>query len=301
MSEVKTAVLMPPTHLPSAGRGDSYLKITPPSGWSALNLREVWKFRDLLLALAGRDVKLRYKQTALGILWVVLQPLIAAGVFTFVFGRVAQLPSDGIPYFPFSYAGLLGWNLFSNTLTKSSGCLVGNSQLISKIFFPRLVLPLSTVPSVLIDFVVALAMMIVLLFVYHLPPQVGFLLFPVWTLMLLMLAIGVGLITAALTVSYRDVQYILPVVVQILLYGSPVAYGLSYALSRVPDHHHLKMIYLMNPLCGPLEAFRASLLGTPWPPELPMSLLYAGIASVVMFFIGSYSFKKMERKFADVI
>jgi lipopolysaccharide transport system permease protein len=299
LSDVETAVLMPPTHPPTAGRVDAYLKITPPTGWSALNLREVWRFRDLLLALAGRDVKLRYKQTALGILWVILQPLMAAGVFSFVFGRVAQLPSNGIPYFLFSYAGLLGWNLFSSTLTKTSACLVGNSQLISKIFFPRLVLPLSAVPSVLIDFAVAMGMMIVLMFIYHCSPNAGILLFPVWMLMLLMMALGIGLITAALTVSYRDVQYILPVFVQILLYGSPVAYGLSYALTRIPGN--LQFLYLMNPLCGPLEAFRASLLGTPWPPQLAWSLLYSGVASVWIFFVGAYSFKKMERKFADVI
>src|SRR5688500_2828913 len=129
-----------------------YLVIRPRSGWAALQLRETWQFRDLLFVLAGRDLKLRYKQTALGVAWVILQPLMAAGIFSFVFGSVANLPSDGVPYFIFAFAGLLGWNLFQNVLTKSSGCLVGNSQLISKVFFPRLVLPLSTVPSVLVDF-----------------------------------------------------------------------------------------------------------------------------------------------------
>src|SRR3954471_1424141 len=135
------------------------LKIRPSRGWSALALAETWQFRDLLFSLAGRDLKLRYKQTALGVIWVVLQPLMAAGIFAFVFGKVAKLPSDGKPYFLFSYAGLLGWNLFSNTLTKTSTCLVGNSQLISKVFFPRLVLPLSTVPSTMVDFGVATVMM----------------------------------------------------------------------------------------------------------------------------------------------
>ena len=185
---------------------------------------------------------------------------------------------------------------------------MGNSQLISKIFFPRLVLPLSAVPSVLIDFVVAMGMMIVMIAIpfkgadglpHHVAPGLQILLVPVWMLMLLMLSLGIGLVAAALTVSYRDVQYILPVVVQILLYGSPVAYDLSYALTRIPPH--FQFLYLMNPLCGPLEAFRASLLGTPWPAQLSGSLVYSGIASVFMFFVGAYSFKKMERKFADVI
>ena len=143
---METAVAESPTK--SSGGSFSYLKIVPPSGWAALKLHDVWRFRDLLMALASRDVKLRYKQTALGVIWVVLQPLIAAAVFAFVFIRVAQLPTDGVPSLLFMYVGLLGWNLFSGTVTKISVCLTGNSQLISKIFFPRLVLPLSTVPSV---------------------------------------------------------------------------------------------------------------------------------------------------------
>jgi lipopolysaccharide transport system permease protein len=230
-----------------------YLSIRPTSGWAAINLRELWQFRDLLLSLAGRDVKLRYKQTALGVIWVVLQPLLAAGVFSFVFGKVAKLPSDGLPYFLFSYAGLLGWNLFNNTVTKCSTCLVGNSQLISKVFFPRLVLPLSTVPSALIDFAVAICMMVVLMAIYHVPPTPALLLLPLWMGVLILLSLGIGLWTAALSVSYRDVQYILPVFLQILLYASPIA----YSLAAVPSN--LRIYFLINPLSGPLEAFRWSL------------------------------------------
>src|SRR4051812_37354539 len=151
---------------PSAGAPKPSLSTRPSSGWINLNLRETWQFRDLLLSLAGRDLKLRYKQTALGVIWVVLQPLMAAGIFSFVFGKVAKLPSNGVPYLLFAFAGLLGWNLFSNTLTKASACLVGNSQLISKVFFPRLVLPLSTVPSTLVDFGVAAGMMAILMVIY---------------------------------------------------------------------------------------------------------------------------------------
>ena len=270
-----------------------YLSIKPSSGWINLNLREMWQFRDLLFSLAGRDLKLRYKQTALGVIWVVLQPLMAAGIFSFVFGKVAKLPSDGLPYFLFSYAGLLGWNLFSNTLNKCSGCLVGNSQLISKVFFPRLILPLSSVPSVMIDFLVAIAMMGVLMIIYRVPPTFATLLLPVWMIMLLMLSLGIGLCTAALTVSYRDVQYILPVFMQILLYASPIA----YALSAVPTE--LKALYLLNPLSAPLEAFRWSLLHSTPPPV--GSLLYSALLSVAVLFIGAYTFKRMERQFADVI
>lgn len=269
------------------------LKIRPTSGWAALNLAETWQFRDLLFTLAGRDLKLRYKQTALGVAWVVLQPLLAAGIFSFVFGAVADLPSDGVPYFVFSYAGLLGWNLFNNILSKSSGCLVGNSQLISKVFFPRLVLPLSTIPSSLVDFGIALALMAGLLATYGIAPGWGILLLPVWIALLIMLALGIGLVTAALTVSYRDVQYILPVFLQMLLYASPIAYAVSVVPAR------WRGVFFLNPLAGLLEAFRWSLLGrghpSPWP------LAYAAAVAAGVLLLGAFSFKRMERKFADVI
>ena len=239
---------------PPADFSEPHLILKPPSGWSALNLRDVWQFRDLMMELAARDIKVRYKQTALGAIWIILQPLLAAGAFTFVFGKVANLQSDGIPYFIFSYAGLLGWNLFSNTLGKTSGCLVGNSHLISKIFFPRLVLPLSVIPSVLLDFFVAGAMMIVLMAYFHVRPTPALLLLPVWMLMLLLLSMGIGLCTAALAVTYRDVAMVLPVFTQILQYASPVA----YALSRVPVKYD--RFYLWNPLAGLLSAFRWSWL-----------------------------------------
>lgn len=269
------------------------LIIRPSRGWSALNLKEVWQFRDLLMTLAGRDLKLRYKQTALGIIWVVLQPLMAAGVFSFVFGKVANLPSDGVPYLLFSFAGLLGWNLFSNTLTKTSGCLIGNSQLISKVFFPRLVLPLSAVPSALVDFGVATGLLVVLMAVYRVAPGWTLLLAPVWIGVLLAIAMGIGLIAAALTVSYRDIQYILPVFTQILLYASPVA----YAVSAVPAN--LRVFYYVNPLTAPLEALRASILGRPMPGMGGMAWSIA--AAVGVMGVGMMAFKRMERRFADVI
>ena len=269
------------------------IKIRPSTGWAALNLPEIWQFRDLLLSLATRDLKLRYKQTALGVIWVVVQPLMAAGVFSFVFGKVARLPSDGVPYLLFSFAGLLGWNLFSNTVTKCSGCLVGNSQLISKVFFPRLILPLSTSPSVLVDFAVAAGMMAVLMCFYGVTLGWGILYLPVLMALLLMLALGIGLCTAALAVSYRDVQYIVPVIIQILLYASPIA----YSVSAVPER--LRAVYQLNPLSAPLEAFRASLLHTSWPSA--SSLASATVICALVFLLGLYSFKRMERQFADVI
>jgi lipopolysaccharide transport system permease protein len=272
---------------------EPFLIIRPTRGWAALNLREVWQFRDLLFTLAGRDLKLRYKQTALGVIWVVLQPLMAAGIFSFVFGKVAKLPSDGVPYLLFSFAGLLGWNLFSNTLTKTSSCLVGNAQLISKVFFPRLVLPLSSVPSAMVDFGVAAGMMVVMMFVYRVAPGWELVLAPVWLVMLLMIAMGIGLCTAALSVSYRDVQYILPVFVQILLYASPVA----YSVAAVPAN--LRMFYYANPLTAPLEGLRGAILGGAmrgWP-----GAAWSAGAAVGLMGVGMMSFKRMERRFADVI
>lgn len=271
-----------------------YLTLRPSRGWTALNLHEIWAFRDLLSSLAGRDLKLRYKQTALGVGWVVLQPLMAALIFSFVFRKVAGMPSEGVPYFPFAFAGLLGWNFFNNVLTKVGACLVGNSQLIAKVFFPRLILPLSSVGSALVDFAVTAVIMGVLLGIYRLAPGTGLLLFPVTLLMLTAIALGIGLWAAALTVSYRDVQYILPVGLNLLLYGSPVA----YPLSRIPTEWRT-LYLLLNPLAAPLAAFRASLLGTPLPPAWSL-VVSAGLAAGGLA-AGTFAFKRMERSFADVI
>lgn len=270
-----------------------HLSIRPPGRWSPLALAEIWRYRDLFVTLAARDVKLRYRQTALGITWVILQPLLAAAIFTFVFGRVARMPSDGIPYMVFAYAGLLGWTAFNSTLTKSSACIVQNSQLVSKVFFPRMILPLSTVFSTLIDFAVALGVMAALMAWYGVAPGWGVLLLPVWLALLIALAVGLGLYTSALMVSYRDLQYAIPVMVQMLLYASPVA----YAVSAVPAS--VRSYYFLNPLAGLLEAFRWSLLGhgqLQW-----QYVAYAAAVTAVTFVWGAYSFKRMEQRFADVI
>lgn len=269
------------------------LKIRPPRGWAALALSDVWVYRDLLVTLAERDIKVRYKQTALGVIWVVLQPLIGAAIFTFVFGRVARMSSDGVPYMVFSFAGLLGWNAFNSTLTRASASVVDNSRMVSKIYFPRLILPLSTIGSASIDFAVSGVVMIVMMFIYHVHAGWPLLLMPVFLLLLFMAAIGVGLYTSALMVSYRDLQYALPPFMQFLLYASPVA----YAASSVPAS--LRSIYYLNPLAALLEGFRWSILGTGQPQA--SALVYSVAVVIVVFLIGLFSFKRMERKFADVI
>lgn len=266
-----------------------HIKLRPASGWQALNLAQVWQFRDLALAFAGRDIKLRYRQTFLGIAWVIFQPLMAAGIFSFVFGRIAKLDTN----FIFSYVGMLGWNVFSTTLTKSSGCLVQNAGLISKVFFPRLILPVSVVFSTLVDFVIAFMMLFVMAFFYRIHPATELLLMPVWIVLLLALATGFGLFTSALMVSYRDVQYILPVLTQFLLFASPI----GYSVAEVPLRY--RNLYDLNPLVGLLEGFRWSLLGGSMPDWT--SVGYSAGVTVFVLVGGAFAFKKMERQFADVI
>lgn len=281
-----------------------HLVIRPSSGWQSLDLGRLWHYGDLLVTLAQRDVKLRYRQTALGVIWVILQPLVAAGIFSFVFGAIAGLPSEGVPYIVYSYAGLLCWNAFSGTLSKTSGVLVQNAHLVSKVYFPRLILPLSTLLSTLVDFGVALGMMAVLMVFYGVAPGWGLLLLPLWLLLTLMLAVGVGFYTSALMVSYRDVQYVIPVLTQLLFYASPVVYSIGSALARLADNAPAvtrwgTLFFTVNPLSGLLEGFRWSLLGQgqmPWG-----AVAYSAIFSLMVFVGGAFAFKKMERKFADVI
>ena len=270
-----------------------HLTIKPTAGWQAINIAELWQFRDLLTTLAQRDVRLRYRQTALGALWVVLQPLMAAIIFTVVFSRIAHLPTDGLPALAFMFSSMMAWTVFSSTLGKVSGCLVGNANLVSKVYFPRLVLPLSTILSTLLDFAVSLVMLVAIMIFYRIVPGWGLLLLPVWLVLMLLLAVGIGLFTSALMVTYRDVGYILPVVTNFLFYASPIAYSLSI----VPPH--LQLLFTVNPLSGLLQAFRWSLLGDG---TLPLGMVaYSAVFAVSIFVLGAFSFKKMERKFADVI
>lgn len=277
--------------------------VAPPSNWVALDLKELWQFRELLLTFGWRDLKLRYRQTFLGVAWVILQPLFGAGIFSFVFGNLAKLPSDGVPYFLFSFASMMGWNAFQTSLTKSSMCLIGNANLVSKVYFPRIALPFSTVLSALVDFSVALPVLGILILVcshvrpdYHFALTWKILLVPVWLLVLLMLAQGIGLFCSALTVQYRDVQYIVPVVVQFLLFGSPVNYSTARIMDKSPLVQH---IYFLDPLAGLITAFRACLLGTH---ELYWGYtLYAVAVTLVILVAGAFSFRRMEQRFADVI
>jgi lipopolysaccharide transport system permease protein len=254
----------------------------------------VWRARDLWLTLSVRDVKVKYRQTALGATWVVLQPLLGAGIFSFVFGRVAKLPSGGVPYFVFSFAGLLGWNVFNSTVTTVSESLVSNSSLVSKIFFPRLILPLTSALATTINFVVSLTMMAILWW-YYLGTFSGLrlLALPAWFLLVLTLALGIGLFAAAVMVTYRDVRQIIPAGLNLALYISPVA----YSTAAVP--HSLRTIYALNPLVGILDGFRWSLVAHAT--MEPTRALYAFGVAIVLLVAGAVAFARMERKFADVV
>jgi lipopolysaccharide transport system permease protein len=274
---------------PAAAPAATPLVLKPTSGWSALQLREVWQFRDLLFTLAGRDLKLRYKQTALGAIWVVLQPLAAAGILNFVFGTVAGMSTS----FATTLAGTTAWSLFANTLGKTSGCLVGNSHLISKVFFPRLILPLSSIPSTFVDFLAGMVMLGGLLAFTGPVPTPALMLLPVWIALLLMLSLGMGMFAASLMVTYRDVGYVLPVVMQLLMFGSPVA----YSADKVPEKW--QMWYQLNPVTPLMQGFRWSLVGEAAPDWWFVAV--AGALSVAAMLLGAFSFKRMERRFADVI
>ena len=276
-----------------------YLVIRPPVGWAALDLRELWLFRDLLFTLAGRDLKLRYRQTALGVAWVVLQPLLLSGVFTIIFSVIARLSTDGIPGFVFSFAGMMGWTVFSTMISKGGTSLVGNAHLVSKVYFPRLALPLSIVFSTLVDFAIMLAIMAVLMAWYRIVPGIEVLLLPLWIFLFLALGTGLGLIAGALTVSYRDVQYVLPVLVSFLQLASPIAYATT---TPKPLPAWLFPWYMLNPLAGLLEASRWSLLSHGGTLVVHWGYVeYAAAMSIAVLVVGMALFKRMERRFADVI
>ena len=270
--------------------------LKPQSGWAVLDLREIWQFRNLLLTLAARDLKLRYRQTALGPVWVVLGPLLSAGVLSFVFGKIANLPSEGVPYFLFLFAGQQAWNVFNNTLGRIGGSLVGNAHLVSKVYFPRMVLPLSTIFSTLVDLGVALALLVVLMIVLHVAPTAALLLLPVWLILLLAFAMGIGLIIAALTVTYRDAGGFIAPLLSAMMYLSPVL----YSVTAMPQSlRPFLPFYYLNPMASLIQGFRWSLLGTSAPPW--GYVVYAAVLSFAVLAAGMFAFRSMERKFADVI
>lgn len=266
--------------------------IEPKRSWVALNLRDLWNYRDLFYILTERDIKVRYKQTILGAAWAIIQPLFTMLIFSLFFGRLAGIPSDGVPYPLFAYAGLLPWIFFSNALTASGNSLVGSSNLITKVYFPRMIIPIASVAAGLPDFLIAFGFLIVLLFYYGVGVTANILMLPVLVVLLALLAVGVGMWMSALNVKYRDIRYALPFLIQLGLFGSAI----MYPLSIVPEKW--RWVMALNPAAGLIEAFRAAFLGKPF--DWTMLAISAGITILILIY-SAYTFRKMERSFADVI
>jgi lipopolysaccharide transport system permease protein len=270
------------------------LLIEPSKGWVQLRLKELWEYRELLYFLTWRDVKVRYKQTLLGAAWAVIQPFFTMVVFSVFFGRLAKMPSDGIPYPIFAYAGLVPWTFFAHGLTQSSNSLVGNSNLIKKVYFPRLVVPLSAVLGGFPDFAIAFVVLLGMMAYYGIFPSLAAIVFvPIFLTLAFIIAVGVGLWLSALNVEYRDVRYIVPFLSQFWLFATPIAYPSS--LLSEP----WRTLYGLNPMVGVVEGFRWVLVGTE---TRPASLIFASaLAAVLILISGGFYFRRMERTFADVV
>jgi lipopolysaccharide transport system permease protein len=267
--------------------------IEPSRGWVSLRLSEVWEYRELVLFLAWRDISVRYKQTVLGVAWAIIQPLASMVVFSVFLGRLAGVPSDGLPYPIFSYAALLPWNYFATAMTSASESLIGSERVITKVYFPRLVIPLAAVLPAAVDFAVAFLVLLGLMLFYRIAPTVNLVWLPPLLLLALTTALGVGFWISALNVQYRDFRYVVPFLVQFWFFASPVA----YPSSLVPETW--RTLYGLNPMTGVIEGFRWALLGAQ---SLPTPTVAVSAAvSLALLVSGAYYFRRMERSFADVI
>jgi lipopolysaccharide transport system permease protein len=268
--------------------------LKPPKGFSALNLRDLWIYRELVFFMIWRDIKVRYKQTLLGASWAILQPVMTMIVFTIFFGNLADVPSDGVPYPIFTYTALLPWQLFSKALQDAARSLVANRHMITKVYFPRLVLPLSSIMAGLVDFAIALVVLVGLMVYYQTPLRWAMLSLPLFLFMALITALGVGLWFAALNVLYRDIAYIMPFLAQFWMFITPIV----YPASMVPERW--RMLYYLNPMTGVVEGFRWAMLGTV--PTLPINMiLLSVVVSLVVLVSGLFYFRFMERLFADMV
>ncbi len=278
---------------PERAVAPSVVVVTPPRGWAALNLRDLWAHRDLVYFLAWRDVKVRYAQASIGVAWAVLQPLLMMVVFTVFLGRLAKVPSDGIPYPVFAFSGLLPWTYFSNATGTATESLVSSSNLVSKVYFPRLAIPLAALLSWLPDLLVATGMLIMMMLAYGLMPAWTTVLLPVFALYALLAASSVSVWLSALNVAYRDVRYAVPFLIQLWLFATPVVYPASLVPGR------FRALFGLNPMAGVVEGFRWGLLGRGHPPWALMGVSAA--VALVLLVGGLYHFRRVEHGFADVI
>ena len=272
---------------------ESITVIEPKKGWVPIDSKEIWEYRELLYFLTKRDIKVRYKQTVLGGLWAIIQPFFTMVVFSLFFGRLAKMPSDGIPYPIFVYAGLLPWTYFANALSTSGNSLVGSQNLITKVYFPRLIIPASAALAGLLDFFVAMSILVALMIWYQYLPGFGILLFPFLIGLTFLCSVGVGMWLSALNVQYRDIRYVIPFLIQLWMFVSPVIYPVSMVTEKY------RWLLALNPMGGVINAYRASLLG-----HKPIEWQYLTISSVIIviiFISGLYYFRRMEKTFADVV
>ena len=260
--------------------------------WSGVKLKDLWAFRDLLYFLTWRDVKVRYRQTALGVAWAIIQPLFTMIIFTVFFGRLAGVPSDKVPYPLFAYAGLLPWTFFANAISNSGNSLVGSANLVTKVYFPRMIIPAAAIAAGLVDLAISFIVLVLLMIYYRVHVTWGFLMFPIVVVLTALLALGVGMWLSALNVKYRDVRFALPFIVQLWLFVSPVIYPASFLPAR------FRWLLYLNPMTGIIESYRASLFGLPF----DWSALGASAAiTFALLLYSSYAFHRMEKNFADII
>ena len=269
------------------------LRIRPSSGWVSLKLAELWEYRELLYFLTWRDIQVRYKQTLLGFAWAIIQPFFTMVVFSLFFGRLAKMPSDGVPYPVFSYAALVPWTFFSNGLIQSANSLAGNANLIQKVFFPRMVIPLSAILSGIVDFLAAFLMLLGMMAFFRIVPTGNIVWLPLFFLLALVTALGVGLWLTALNVQYRDVRHIVPFIVQFWMFASPIAYPATLLPAA------WRPVYSLNPMVGVVEGFRWALLGTNTAPGPLIGV--SALMAVLILVSGAFNFQRMERTFADVV
>lgn len=269
------------------------LHIRPSRGWLSLGLKEVWEYRELLYFLIWRDLKVRYKQTALGVAWAVIQPLMTMVVFSIFFGYLGKMRSDGVPYPVFSLAALVPWTFFANGLNQAANSMVSSGHLITKVYFPRLIIPVVGVLSGAVDFALAFVLLLGMMLYFGITPTINVFWLPLFLLLALINALGVGLWLATLNVKYRDVRYVLPFLVQFWMYATPIV----YPSSLLPEPW--RTIYGINPMVGVVEGFRWALLGTDTAPGL--MILVSTVVSLLVLVSGAFVFRRMERTFADTI
>jgi len=269
------------------------MRIAPSRGWVPLRLGELWEYRELLYFLIWRDIKVRYKQTVLGAAWAIIQPLFTMIVFSLFFGQLGKMPSDGVPYPIFSFAALVPWTFFANGLSQSSNSLIGSSNLITKVYFPRLVVPLAAVLSGIVDFAVSFVVLLGMMFFFGIVPTLNFLWLPLLLLLAFITSLGIGLWFSALNVEFRDVRYLVTFVTQLWLFATPIA----YPSSMLPEPW--RTLYGLNPMTGVVEGFRWALLGTNSAPG-PL-IAVSSVVAVVILITGTFYFRRMERTFADFV